>query len=101
MAQKALEIRRPIAALLTAAVLAVGMVFGVGVTAWAGHPAFGAQKIGPAIVSGVNGQPAENASSGMGYASILKPALSAVVNISSSRIEKNAGRRCALWTVIQ
>jgi hypothetical protein len=86
MAQGGLAIRRPTAALLTAAVLAVGILFGVGVTAWAGHPVFGTQKMSPTSASDAKGQPAENASSGTGYASILKPALSAVVNISSSRI---------------
>ena len=47
MAQEVLEIRRPNAALLTAAVLVVGILFGVGVTASAGHPVFGAQKMLP------------------------------------------------------
>jgi hypothetical protein len=56
MAQEGLAIRRPIAALLTAAVLAAGILFGVGVTVWAGHPAFGAQRMSPAV-SGVKGRP--------------------------------------------
>lgn len=92
MAHEAFEIRRPTAAMLAAVVLAVGVVFGVGVTAWAGHPAFGAQKTAPIFGTVANGQPAaEVSASGMGYASILKPALSAVVNISSSRIVKTPG----------
>ncbi len=92
MEGEALEIRRPIAALLTAVVLAVGVVFGIGVTELAGHPAFGAQKTIPIFGAVANGQPAgEVPASGIGYASILKPALSAVVNISSSRIVKTPG----------
>ncbi|MGA7929268.1 MAG: Do family serine endopeptidase, partial [Candidatus Sulfotelmatobacter sp.] len=38
-----------------------------------------------------NAQPADVTTSGMGYASILKPVLSAVVNISSSKIVKTPG----------
>jgi len=85
MAQGAFEIRRPMAALLTAAVLIVGIVAGLEWTAWAGHPVFGAQKTTPMLVSGAN-PPAEAPIGGMGYASILKPALLAVVTISSSKI---------------
>ena len=91
MAQAVLEIRRPVAALWTAALLIVGVVVGLGVTAWAGHPVFGAQKNVPLLVSPANGQVADVTTSGMGYASILKPALSAVVNISSSKIVKTPG----------
>lgn len=91
MMQRVLEVRRSMAALLTAALLVVGIVVGMGVTAWAGHPVFGAPKAAPMLVSGGDGQPVEASNSAMGYASILKPALSAVVNISSSKIVKTPG----------
>jgi serine protease Do len=88
MAQQAIEVRRPVAALLTAAVLVVGILAGLGVAAWAGHPVFGAQKTVPVFMSGPS-LPAVAAPAGsMGYASILKPALSAVVNISTSKVVK-------------
>jgi len=92
MTQAAFVIRRPTAAFLTAAVLVIGIVVGLGAAAaWAGHPVFGAQKAVPMFVARSNGRPADVSANGMGYASILKPALAAVVNISSSKIVKTPG----------
>ena len=91
MTQGAFELRRSAAALLSAAVLVLGAIVGLGVAAWAGHPVLGAQNIVPMFVARANGQPSDITASGMGYASVLKPALSAVVNIASSKIVKTPG----------
>ena len=71
--------------------LVLGAILGLGVAAWAGHPALGAQNLVPMFVARANDQPSDITASGMGYASVLKPALSAVVNIASSKIVKTLG----------
>ena len=53
-----------------------------------GHPALGAQKTAPVFLWRVNGQAVDASTSGLGYSAALKPALAAVVNISSSKIVK-------------
>lgn len=74
MAQQVLEIRYTIAALLIPTLVLIGIFIGAGLTPPAGHPVFGEAKTTPIRGTSVIGQPAET--------SILKPALSAVVNIS-------------------
>jgi len=89
MTKPILEIRRESAALLVAAVLVVGAILGLSLATWAGTGATGARKPAPANAADTRPLPANL--SAMSYAAILKPALSAVVNISSSKIVKTPG----------
>lgn len=88
--QGASKNQRSAAGFLTAIVLVVaGVVLGLGVAGWVGHPVLGAQRTEPVPVA-YSGRAVPTPSDvGMGYAAILKPDLAAVVNISSSKIIKN------------
>jgi serine protease Do len=67
-------------------VFLVGAVIGVFAHAWAGH-GFANGKLVPVFVS-KNASASTDASTSMGFTAILKPALPAVVSITSSRIVK-------------
>jgi S1-C subfamily serine protease len=80
------EIRRSVAVVVVACVSIVGAVTGAGLSSWAKHNPVAAAP--PASI-GVSGKNAEaGPANAMGFAPVLKPALAAVVNISSSRIVK-------------
>jgi serine protease Do len=89
MTKAALEIGRMRGALLLAAALIVGVVCGVSLATWGSLSVVGAQKATRAARA--DSRPIPASASDMGYAAILKQALSAVVNISSSKIVKTPG----------
>jgi len=67
-------------------VFLLGAVMGVFARAWAGH-GFTNGKLVPVFISR-NSDPNTDASSSMGFTGILKPALPAIVSITSSRVVK-------------
>ena len=85
MTKQKLEMHRESVAILVTAMLVVGAIVGLSLAMWAGTGTAHANKAadGPAVV-----RPVPPIMSPLGYAAILKPALSAVVNISSSKIVK-------------
>jgi serine protease Do len=85
---KHIEVRRASAALLVAAVLVVGAILGLSLATWAGTGALAAHN---STANGADARSLPANPSPTGYAAILKPALSAVVNISSSKIVKTPG----------
>lgn len=68
-------------------IFVIGATLGVGMPAWTGHPIVGAHGIAIYLAQT---EAAEKATGGnaMGFAPVLKPALPAVVSITSSRIVK-------------
>ena len=81
-----MQMRHSVAIVVAVLILIAGAVTGLGVSVWAGYPALGAPHEIPIYV-------AQNVPAGkdvpgnqMGFASILKPALPAVVRITSSRV---------------
>jgi serine protease Do len=91
MTKQRIEMRSANVALLVAIVLVVGAILGLSLATWAGTGVAAAQKTTtpPIIAPDLRPLPAN---AGMGYAAILKPALSAVVNISSSKVVKTPGQ---------
>ena len=78
--------RRSVAVVVVACVSIVGAVIGARLSSWAKHNPVAAA---PPVSIGVSGKNAEaGPANAMGVAPVLKPALAAVVNISSSRIVK-------------
>src|SRR5579885_644886 len=81
--------RRPLEVVIGIGILVAAIALGIGLWAWAGHPVFGASGTVPVYVSQSEGAEKAMASgNGMGFSAILKPALTAVVSITSSRIVK-------------
>jgi serine protease Do len=87
--QETLRIRHSHAALVIASVLVGGGLGGVAFMSWARRP-FGFDDIRqvPIFVSRTASDAEASANDSMGFGPILKPALPAVVNISSSRVVK-------------
>jgi len=84
--ERSMQMRHSVAIVVAVLILIAGAVTGLGVSVWAGYPALGAPHEIPIYV-------AQNVPAGkdvpgnqMGFASILKPALPAVVRITSSRV---------------
>jgi serine protease Do len=89
MLQGVFQIRRSVAAAVISCALTVGGVSGAAVLLWAKH---GSSSSGPPAVVLAAGKSVETAPpNALGFAPVLKPALAAVVNISSSRIVKTPG----------
>jgi len=83
------SVRRPLEVVIGVGILIAGVALGIGLWAWTGHPVFGASGTVPVYVSQTDGaEKAMASSSGMGFSSVLKGALPAVVSIASSRIVK-------------
>lgn len=85
--QGILRMRQSTAVLVLAASLAAGGLLGLMLSAWAGKPIFGHSNV-PVFFSRTPAAGEALSSDPMGFAPILKPALPAVVNISSSRVVK-------------
>ncbi len=81
-----LQIRRSVAVAVISCVLIVGGVTGAALSLWAKHGS--GISTPPAVVVAAGRSPDPGAPTAMGFAPVLKPALAAVVNISSSRIVK-------------
>jgi S1-C subfamily serine protease len=80
------EIRRSVAVIVVACLLTVGGVTGAALSSWAKHNRVIAAP--PAFIVGAGKSAEAGPPNAMGFAPALKPALAAVVNISSSRIVK-------------
>jgi serine protease Do len=84
------QIPRTIAALILAAAVAGGAVLTVGLKNWTGHtPKVFAQKLNLNVAT--NAPPVPLGTFANGFASVLQPALPAVVNIHTSKIVKQKG----------
>jgi serine protease Do len=84
--KRLIEIRNLVAMIIGTCILVAGVAFGIGVTSWAQHPILGSSYGIPIYITHAGGAENEAPASGMGFASILKPALPAVVSIVSSRM---------------
>lgn len=89
MSAKTIQLRQWAGVLFLAIVFVAGGLFAVLASVWIGRPVFGSTRPVPVYISH-NGstEPAPAASNSMGFAPIFKPALPAVVSITSSRIVK-------------
>ena len=85
-----LYIPRWVAAVVVAVALIGGGVLAVGLRDWSGHEVFGAQNLDLRLAHGV--EPISLGTFSNGFASVLKPALPAVVNIHTSKIVKSKGQ---------
>lgn len=83
-----LQVRQSAAMVIVIVVLIAGAAVGAAVSAWAGRSVLGSTHEVPVYISQTGrGGDTRNANS-MGFAPVLKPALPAVVSITSSRIVK-------------
>ena len=86
MLHRTLQIRRSMAVVATSGVLIFGGLSGAGLSLWAKHGSSLSQLSVAVAAAGKNVEAAPP--NALGFAPVLKPALAAVVNISSSRIVK-------------
>lgn len=82
------QIRRPAAVMLGVVILIIGGVLGVAGSSWAGHPVLGSTHEIPIYIAQTGRTAGDPASNPMGFAPLFKPALPAVVSITSSRVVK-------------
>jgi serine protease Do len=88
MSARMVQLRRSAVIFSLAVVFLVGGALGLMAWAWAGHSSFGHEKLVPVFVSRAVSTAANEDGNSMGFASVLKPVLPAVVSIASSRIVK-------------
>jgi serine protease Do len=86
MESRVLKIRRWVATVVVLVALAGGALLSQGVRNWTDHTVFGAPRAPIAIAQ--NALPVSLGNFANGFSAVLKPALPAVVNISSSRVVK-------------
>jgi serine protease Do len=86
MSSKVIGVRRWVALTVLAAALVTGGAFSVWFTNWSGHTVLGAAKV--AVKTAANLNPVSLGGFTNGFSAIVKPALPAVVNISSSKVVK-------------
>jgi serine protease Do len=79
------QIRRSIALTAAVCILVVGGVTGAAFSSWAKHPS---KDAAPNVIIAGTASGDSLTANAMGFAPVLKPALAAVVNISSSRVVK-------------
>jgi serine protease Do len=84
MSSEILHMRRGVAVAILFVALIAGAVFGVWALHWAGHKVFGAPMV-PVKVAG-NVDPVRLGGFANGFASVVQPALPAVVNISTTHV---------------
>jgi serine protease Do len=86
--ERILQMRRSAAAAVAAVLLVAGAVLGITASSWSGHSVLGSTHEIPVYVG--QGARAANdpTSNPMGFAPLFKPALPAVVSITSSRVVK-------------
>jgi serine protease Do len=89
MSNNELRIRRWVATVAIIVAIVGGVVLDVALRHWGGHTVFGAPSLAVTVSHDAN--PVLLGSLPNGFASILKPALPAVVNISTSKVVKNRG----------
>ena len=81
-----LHIPRWVATLVVLAALVGGGVLAIGLRDWSGHEVFGASNLQLTLAKSV--EPVSLGNFANGFASVLKPALPAVVNIHTSKVVK-------------
>jgi len=86
MASSHLHIPRWVAVLVLIIALVAGGVVAIGLRSWSGHTVFGAPRLDITVAHDTS--PVSLGSLQNGFASVLKPALPAVVNIRTSKIVK-------------
>jgi serine protease Do len=90
MESKVLKIRHWVATVVVLVALAGGAVLSQGFKNWTGHTVFGAPGVsGAPIAMTQNALPVSLGNFANGFSAVLKPALPAVVNISSSKVVKS------------
>jgi serine protease Do len=90
MKSSELHIRRWVAAVVVAVALIGGAILEVGLRNWSGRSVLGAPTVDVRVAHDTN--PVMLGSLANGFASVLKPALPAVVNITSSKVVKPRGQ---------
>jgi serine protease Do len=88
MSGKVIGVRRSVAMTVLAGALAVGGIFGVWAMNRSSHPVFGAADAKIAMKTASNPNPVSLGGFTNGFSAIVKPALPAVVNVSSSKVVK-------------
>ncbi len=83
-----LQVRQSAALAFVAVVLIAGGVLGLAASSWAGHSVLGATHEIPVYIAQTGHAASGSAANAMGFAPLFKPALPAVVSITSSRIVK-------------
>jgi serine protease Do len=90
MKSSQLHISRWVATVVVLAALIGGGVLALGMRDWTGHEVFGASNLALTMARSSTPVPLGNFSNG--FASVLKPALPAVVNIHTSKVVKSRGQ---------
>lgn len=91
-----LHIRRWVATVVIVAALVVGGVVTIGLRNWTNNQSvFGAPKLAVTVAHDTN--PVMLGSLANGFASVLRPALPAVVNIHSSKVVKQRGENSPIF----
>jgi len=83
--QGSIQLRNSLALFIGICLLLAGTVVGFGLTSWGAHPVLGSSAPPVIVNQGHDNTPAP-APNSLGFAPILKPALPAVVSITSSRM---------------
>jgi serine protease Do len=86
--ERILQMRRSAAAALAAFLLIAGAVLGITASSWGGHSVLGSTHEIPVYIGQAARAANDPTSNSMGFAPLFKPALSAVVSITSSRVVK-------------
>jgi len=86
MSSEVVHLRRGAALALLIAALVAGAVVGTWAVHWAGHQVFGAPAVPVKVAGAVD--PVRLGGFGNGFASVIDPALPAVVNISTTQVVK-------------
>ena len=81
-----IQLRHSLAILLGVCVFIIGAAIGVGFTSWSGHAGFSPQQRAAAYFTEAQDNRPAPSPNALGFAPILKPALPAVVSITSSRV---------------
>ena len=89
MSNQVVQIRRWVATVVVLAALAGGALLSSGLKNWSSHSVFGAPKFDVAVAH--DSSPVLLGTLANGFASVLKPALPAVVNIHTSKLVKPHG----------
>jgi serine protease Do len=95
MSSSEFRIRRWVATVVVLAAIIGGVVLDIGLRHWGGNTVFGAPTLNVTVAHDAN--PVLLGTLPNGFASILKPVLPAVVNISSSKVVKNKGENSQLF----
>jgi serine protease Do len=95
MSTNEVRIRRWVATLVVLAAILGGIVIDIGVRHWGGRTVLGAPSLDIKLAHDANAVALGSLQNG--FASVLKPALPAVVNISSSKVVKNKGENSPLF----